>query len=219
MEYQGSKVHRISSMASWRVTRQSTPVPGSFRWIWRSNCCRKVSSMRYITCSNTNSICRALPNPTPMILTERPPIHRGCCSRSFSVPMPMASSAGGGRGDLVKLLWWDGACLCLFGKRLERGRFISHRPPKARCISLAPSFRCFWRASTGVGLVVPGNRNGRRKSLKSLAGRAVHPSTIRVNSWQDQRFFAQRHHDPPSLGGCSAGGNRTSQADHRQVAS
>jgi transposase len=30
----------------------------------------------------------------------------------------------GRRGDLVKLLWWDGDGLCLFAKRLERGKFI-----------------------------------------------------------------------------------------------
>jgi transposase len=30
----------------------------------------------------------------------------------------------GRRGDLIKLLWWDGDGLCLFMKRLERGRFI-----------------------------------------------------------------------------------------------
>jgi len=30
----------------------------------------------------------------------------------------------GRRGDLVKALWWDGQGLCLFAKRLERGRFI-----------------------------------------------------------------------------------------------
>lgn len=30
----------------------------------------------------------------------------------------------GRRGDLVKLLWWDGDAMCLFAKRLERGRFI-----------------------------------------------------------------------------------------------
>jgi len=30
----------------------------------------------------------------------------------------------GRRGDLVKLLWWDGDGCCFFAKRLERGRFI-----------------------------------------------------------------------------------------------
>lgn len=30
----------------------------------------------------------------------------------------------GRRGDLIKLLWFNGDGLCLFQKRLERGRFI-----------------------------------------------------------------------------------------------
>ena len=30
----------------------------------------------------------------------------------------------GRRGDLLKVLWWDGTGLCLMAKRLERGRFI-----------------------------------------------------------------------------------------------
>ena len=30
----------------------------------------------------------------------------------------------GRRGDLLKVLWWDGQGLCLFAKRLERGRFL-----------------------------------------------------------------------------------------------
>jgi transposase len=30
----------------------------------------------------------------------------------------------GRRGDLIKMLWFDGDGLCLFAKRLERGRFI-----------------------------------------------------------------------------------------------
>ena len=40
----------------------------------------------------------------------------------------------GRRGDLIKLLWWDGDGLCLFAKRLERGRFIW---PKAENGSVA----------------------------------------------------------------------------------
>ena len=34
----------------------------------------------------------------------------------------------GRRGDLVKVLWHDGQGMCLFSKRLERGRFIWPSP-------------------------------------------------------------------------------------------
>ena len=30
----------------------------------------------------------------------------------------------GRRGDLIKLLWWDTQGLCLYAKRLEKGRFL-----------------------------------------------------------------------------------------------
>jgi transposase len=30
----------------------------------------------------------------------------------------------GRRGDLIKILWFDGDGLCLFLKKLERGRFV-----------------------------------------------------------------------------------------------
>jgi len=30
----------------------------------------------------------------------------------------------GRRGDIVKVLWFDGDGLCLLAKRLERGRFV-----------------------------------------------------------------------------------------------
>jgi len=34
----------------------------------------------------------------------------------------------GRRGDLIKVLWHDGQGMCLFAKRLERGRFLWPSP-------------------------------------------------------------------------------------------
>jgi transposase len=44
----------------------------------------------------------------------------------------------GRRGDIIKLLWWDGQGMCLFAKRLEKGRFIW---PQAQSgsVSLTPA--------------------------------------------------------------------------------
>ena len=30
----------------------------------------------------------------------------------------------GRRGDLIKIVWWDGQGACMFSKRLEKGRFV-----------------------------------------------------------------------------------------------
>ena len=44
----------------------------------------------------------------------------------------------GRRGDRVKVLWWDGHGLCLFYKRLERGRFVWPRVDHGR-VHLTPA--------------------------------------------------------------------------------
>ena len=44
----------------------------------------------------------------------------------------------GKRGDLVKLLWYDGQGLCLFSKRMDRGRFV-WPVTKAGKVSLTPA--------------------------------------------------------------------------------
>jgi transposase len=44
----------------------------------------------------------------------------------------------GRRGDLIKVLWWDGDGLCLFAKRLERGRFIWPQADNGT-VSLSPA--------------------------------------------------------------------------------
>jgi transposase len=44
----------------------------------------------------------------------------------------------GRRGDLIKVLWWDGQGLCLFAKRLERGRFVWPSAPSG-AVALTPA--------------------------------------------------------------------------------
>ena len=57
----------------------------------------------------------------------------------------------GRQGRLIKVLWWDGQGLCLFAKRLEKGRFIwpatsAGRPRRSR----RPSLQCCSKVSIGV---------------------------------------------------------------------
>ena len=56
----------------------------------------------------------------------------------------------GRRGDQIKVLWADSDGLCLFTKRLERGRFVWPVPRvTARCTLLRLSYPCFLKVSTG----------------------------------------------------------------------
>jgi transposase len=44
----------------------------------------------------------------------------------------------GRRGDLIKVVWWDGQGACLFAKRLERGRFVWPSPADGK-VSVTPA--------------------------------------------------------------------------------
>ncbi len=44
----------------------------------------------------------------------------------------------GRRGDLVKIVWWDGQGACLFSKRLERGRFVWPSPINGK-VAITPA--------------------------------------------------------------------------------
>jgi transposase len=45
----------------------------------------------------------------------------------------------GRRGDLIKILWWDGQGLCLFAKRLEKGRFVWPTTARSGAVGLSPA--------------------------------------------------------------------------------
>ena len=44
----------------------------------------------------------------------------------------------GRRGDIIKVLWFDGQGLCLFAKRLERGHFVWPQATEG-AVSLTPA--------------------------------------------------------------------------------
>jgi transposase len=71
----------------------------------------------------------------------------------------------GRRGDLIKVLWWDGDGLCLFAKRLERGRFIWPQADGGR-VSLTPAqLSMCWKGSIGVVRCAPPHRRWRCERL------------------------------------------------------
>jgi transposase len=45
----------------------------------------------------------------------------------------------GRQGRLIKVLWWDGQGLCLFAKRLEKGRFIWSATSAGAAAALTPA--------------------------------------------------------------------------------
>jgi len=64
----------------------------------------------------------------------------------------------GRRGDLIKVIWFDGDGLCLFSKRLERGRFVWPQATSGSVALTRAQFRCCWKALTGADRSAPGIR-------------------------------------------------------------
>src|SRR5262245_51235638 len=57
----------------------------------------------------------------------------------------------GRRGDLIKLLWWDGDGLCLFAKRLEHGRFVWPQADSGTVSLTRAQLSMLLKASIGAG--------------------------------------------------------------------
>jgi len=61
------------------------------------------------------------------------PLHKARWSRTH-----LAAASSPKRKDIIKLLWWDGQGMCLFAKRLEKGRFIWPQA-ESGSVSLTPA--------------------------------------------------------------------------------
>ena len=57
----------------------------------------------------------------PIIAWNRCPSSRGTRKDPFAGHLFVFR---GRRGDLIKIIWWDGQGACMFMKRLEKGRFV-----------------------------------------------------------------------------------------------
>jgi transposase len=67
----------------------------------------------------------------------------------------------GRRGDLIKILWWDGQGMCLFSKRLERGRFVWPSAQDGRVAPTPAQLSMLPKSLTGASRSAPGSRSQR----------------------------------------------------------
>lgn len=79
----------------------------------------------------------------------------------------------GRRGELIKIIWWDGQGACLFSKRLEKGQFVWPSAKEGKIALTLPSWRCCWKGSIGVCHSAAGHRSRRDKTLMYLPGTAT----------------------------------------------
>jgi transposase len=64
----------------------------------------------------------------------------------------------GRRGYLLKALWWDGQGLCLFAKRLEKGRFVWPSPSEGSVVLTAAQLAMLLEGIDGGCRCARGNR-------------------------------------------------------------
>ena len=91
----------------------------------------------------------------------------------------------GRRGDLIKILWFDGDGLCLFLKRLERGRFVWPQAENGT-VSLTRAqlsvllegidWRAPRRTAEGSDLMATRGGDERKEDFKELEGLDPHLS-------------------------------------------
>ncbi len=90
----------------------------------------------------------------------------------------------GKRGDLMKAIWWDGQGMCLFAKRLERGRFVWPVTKDGSVKLSAAQLSMLLEGSTGARRCASGSRRRRREAQRQSASGAG-------SSWDQGGRFAR----------------------------
>src|SRR5215208_4438843 len=79
----------------------------------------------------------------------------------------------GKRGGLVKILWHDGQGMCLFAKRLDRGRFVWPRT-EGEAVTITPAqLGYLLEGRTGGCRSIHGGRTRLDSATRRLGGRIV----------------------------------------------
>ena len=93
----------------------------------------------------------------------------------------VADTVRGRRGDLIKIIWWDGQGACLFSKRLEKGRFVW---PSAKEGKIALTAAQLAMLLEGIDWRLPQRREKRAKDGDVLRGGISWRCSDAVNSLQ-----------------------------------
>ena len=75
----------------------------------------------------------------------------------------------GRRGDLLKALYWDTQGMCLFAKRLEKGRFVWPSPADG----VARLTAALWRGPIGVMATISPSISSTRSSSERMPAFAI----------------------------------------------
>src|SRR5215471_15527096 len=121
--------------AGWRspTTRRSRWSDRDRVWLWCAGAPARRGQLRGVAAGHRTAAMNTLPAGTRVWLAAgATDMRKGFDSLAAQAQTVLGQDPFSGhvfcfrgrRGDLVKLLWWDGDGLCLFAKRLERGRFV-----------------------------------------------------------------------------------------------
>ena len=118
-----------------RLRHRRLPAGWRLRWSGRAGCCWRGCGRSRVRARSQGAVAAMIPIPAGVrvwLATGHTDMRKGFDGLALFVQETLKRDPHcghlfvfrGRRGDLIKCLWSDGQGLCLFAKRLERGRFL-----------------------------------------------------------------------------------------------